>query len=74
MSHLVTLPQDTLSRIDDAISRFAQTLKSLRQIPKQGEDGVRVDGIEHELVLALAKRLQSLRDDVAGGESGKTRR
>lgn len=54
-----------LSRIDDAITRFEQALKAVRQIPKQGQDGVRVDGIEHELI-ALAKRLQSWRDDVAG--------
>jgi hypothetical protein len=61
----VTPSQDTLSRIDDAITRFEQALKAVRQIPKQGQDGVKVDGIEHELV-ALAERLQSLRDDVAG--------
>jgi hypothetical protein len=60
----VTPPQETLNRIDDAIARFGQALKALRQIPKEGH-AVTVDGIEHELV-ALAKRLQSLRDEVAG--------
>jgi hypothetical protein len=61
----VTPPQDRLSRIDDAIARFEQALKAVRQIPKRGQEGVTVDGIEHELI-ALAERLQSLRDDVAG--------
>jgi hypothetical protein len=61
----VTPDQDTLSRIDKAIARFDQALEALRQIPKQGEDGVKVNGIEHEL-MAIAKRLQSLRDEVAG--------
>jgi hypothetical protein len=60
----VTPAQDTLSRIDKAIARFDQALEALRQIPKQGEDGVKVNGIEHEL-KAIAKRLQSLRDEVA---------
>ena len=60
----MTRPQDTLSRIDDAIARFEEALGTLRQIPKEGH-GVTVNGIEHEL-LALAKRLQSLRDEVAG--------
>jgi hypothetical protein len=62
----VTPTQDTLSRIDKAIARFDQALEALRQIPKQGEDGIKVNGIEHELT-AIAKRLQSLRDEVAGG-------
>jgi hypothetical protein len=61
----VTPPQDTLSRIDDAIARFDQALEAVRQIPKQGPEGVAVDGIEHEL-MGLAERLRSLRDDVAG--------
>jgi hypothetical protein len=61
----VTPAQDTLSRIDDAIQRFDQALEALRQIPKQAHEGVAVNGIEHEL-MALAKRLQSLRDEVAG--------
>jgi hypothetical protein len=61
----VTPAQDMLSRIDKAIARFDQALEALRQIPKQGEDGVKVNGIEHEL-MAIAKRLQSLRDEVAG--------
>jgi hypothetical protein len=61
----VTLPQDTLSRIDDAIARFDRALEAVRQIPTQGEEGVKVNGIEHEL-MAIAQRLQSLRDDIAG--------
>ena len=61
----MTPAQDMLSRIDKAIARFDQALEALRQIPKQGEDGVKVNGIEHELT-AIAKRLQSLRDEVAG--------
>ena len=61
----MTPSQETLNRIDDAIARFEQALKAVRQIPKRGQDGVTVDGIEHELI-ALAKRLQSLRDEVAG--------
>ncbi len=67
----MTPTQDTLSRIDKAIARFDQALEALRQIPQQGEDGVKVNGIEHELT-AIAKRLQSLRDEVAGkGDRGK---
>jgi hypothetical protein len=67
----VTPAQDTLNRIDKAIARFDQALEALRQIPKQGEDGVKVNGIEHEL-MAIAKRLQSLRDEVAGeGDRGE---
>jgi hypothetical protein len=67
----VTPAQDMLSRIDKAIARFDQALEALRQIPKQGEDGVKVNGIEHEL-MAIAKRLQSLRDEVAGeGDPGQ---
>ena len=61
----MTPSQETLNRIDDAIARFEQALKAVRQIPKRGQDGVTVNGIEHELI-ALAKRLQSLRDEVAG--------
>jgi hypothetical protein len=61
----VTPPRDTLSRIDDAVARFEKALEAVRQIPKRGQHGVAVDGIEHELI-ALAERLQSLRDDVAG--------
>ena len=60
----MTRPRSTLRRIDDAIARFEEALDALRQIPKEGH-GVTVEGIEHELV-ALAKRLQSLRDEVAG--------
>ena len=61
----MTPPDDILSRIDEAIARLEQALEAVRQIPKQGQDGVRVDGIEHEL-MAIAERLQSLRDDIAG--------
>ena len=60
----MTRPRSTLRRIDDAIARFEEALDALRQIPREGHR-VTVDGIEHELV-ALAKRLQSLRDEVAG--------
>ena len=61
----MTPPRDTLSRIDEAIARLEQALGAVRQIPKQGQDGVKVDGIEHEL-MAAAERLHSLRDDTAG--------
>jgi hypothetical protein len=61
----VTPPDDILSRVDEAIARLEQALEVVRQIPKQGQDGVRVDGIEHEL-MAVTERLQSLRDDIAG--------
>ena len=63
----MTPPDDILSRVDEAIARLEQALEAVRQIPKQGQDGVRVDGIEHEL-MAVAERLQSLRDDIAGGD------
>jgi hypothetical protein len=62
----VTPPDDTLSRIDEAIARLDKALEAVRQIPKEGQDGVKVDGIEHEL-MAIAERLQSLRDDMTGG-------
>ena len=61
----MTPPDDTLSRIDEAIARFDNALEAVREIPKQGQDGVRVDGIEHEL-MAIAERLRSLRNDMAG--------
>jgi hypothetical protein len=61
----VTPPDDILSRIDEAIARLEQALEAVKQIPKQGQDGVRVDGIEHEL-MAVTERMQSLRDDIAG--------
>jgi hypothetical protein len=61
----VTPPDDILSRIDEAIARLEQALEAVKQIPKQGQDGVRVDGIEHEL-MAVTERLQSLRHDIAG--------
>ena len=57
--------QDTLGPVDAAIARFDQALEALGQIPKTGELSVTVDGIEHEL-RALAERLRSLRNDVAG--------
>ena len=60
----MTAAQEMLSRIDDAIARFEQALEAVRQIPKD-DHGVTVDGIEHEL-MAIAERLQSLRDEVAG--------
>jgi hypothetical protein len=67
----MTPAQDTLRRIDKTIARFDQALEALREIPKQGADGVKVNGIEHEL-MAIAKRLQSLRDEVAGdGDRGE---
>jgi hypothetical protein len=61
----VTPPKETASRFDEAIGCFERAVEALRQIPRGGDAGVRVDGIEHGL-LALAERLQSLRDDVAG--------
>ncbi len=67
----MTPAQDTLTHIDKAIARFDQALEALRQIPKQGQLGAAVNGIEHEL-MAIAKRLQSLRDEVAGeGDRGE---
>ena len=59
----MTPDQETLRRIDDAIARFEQALKAVRQIPKDGH-GITVNGLEHEL-SALGKRLQALRDEVA---------
>ena len=61
----MTQSRETLSRIDGAITSLEQALEAVQQIPKQGEDGVRIDGIEHGL-MSLAERLQSLRNDVAG--------
>jgi hypothetical protein len=54
-----------LRLIDDAIARFEQALEAVRQIPTEGEQGVKLDGIEHEL-LAATERLRSLRDEAAG--------
>ena len=66
----MTAAEEMLSRIDDAIARFERALAAVQQIPKDGH-GVTVDGIEHELV-AIAERLQSLRDEVAGnGDRGE---
>jgi len=67
----VTSARDTLRRIDVAIERFDQALEAVRQIPKRDLDGVKVDGIEHEL-MAAAERLRSLRDEAAGeGDGGE---
>jgi hypothetical protein len=67
----VTAARATLHRIDVAIERFDQALEAVRQIPKRDLDGVKVDGIEHEL-LAVAERLRSLRDEAAGkGDGGE---
>jgi hypothetical protein len=67
----MTRSPNTLRLIDDAIARFDQALEAVRQIPKEGEEGVTVDGIEHELI-ATAERLRSLRDEVAGkGDGGE---
>ena len=61
----MTGSRETLRRIDDAIARFDQALEAVRQIPKRDLDGVKVDGIEHEL-MAAAERLKALRDEAAG--------
>jgi len=66
----VTPDQETLRRIDDAIARFEQALKAVRQIPKDGH-GITVNGLEHELI-ALANRLQTLRDEMAGGNRAES--
>jgi hypothetical protein len=67
----MTRPRSTLNRIDEAIALFEQTLEAVRQIPKEGQQGVKLDGIEHELTAA-AERLQSLRDDVVSeGDGGE---
>jgi hypothetical protein len=67
----VTAARDTLRRIDVAVERFDQALEAVRQIPKRDLDGVKVGGIEHEL-LAVAERLRSLRDEAAGkGDGGE---
>jgi hypothetical protein len=66
----VTPDQEMLRRIDDAIARFDQALKAVRQIPKDSH-GITVNGLEHELI-ALATRLQTLRDEVAGGNRAES--
>jgi hypothetical protein len=66
----VTPDQEMLRRIDDAIARFDQALKAVRQIPKDSH-GITVNGLEHEL-MALATRLQTLRDEVAGGNRAES--
>jgi hypothetical protein len=45
-------PPHTLSRNDEATARLEQALGAIRQVPKQGQDGVKVDGIEHELMTS----------------------
>jgi hypothetical protein len=60
----MTRTRDTLGRFDDAIARFEQALKALRQIPKDSH-GIALNGIEHELI-PLVERLRSLRDELTG--------
>jgi hypothetical protein len=60
----MTRSPSTRRLIDDAIARFEQALEAVRQIPMEGEQGVKLDGIEHEL-KAATERLRSLREDVA---------
>jgi hypothetical protein len=60
----MTRTRDTLSRIDDAIARFEQALKALRQIPRDSH-GIALNGIEHELI-PLLERLRTLREEVTG--------
>jgi hypothetical protein len=66
----MTRSPSTRRLIDDAIARFEQALEAVRQIPKEGEQGVKLDGIEHEL-MAATERLRSLREEVAEGDGGK---
>jgi hypothetical protein len=65
----MTRSPSTRRLIDDAIARFEQALEAVRQVPKEGEQGVKLDGIEHEL-MAATERLQSLREEVAEGDGG----
>ncbi len=65
----MTRPRGKLRLIDDATERFEQALEAVRQIPKEGEQGVKLDGIEHEL-MAVTERLQSLREEMAEGDGG----
>ena len=65
----MTRHRDTLRHIDDAIARIEQALEAVRQIPKEGEQGVKLDGIEHELMV-VTERLQSLREEMAEGDGG----
>ena len=64
----MTLPRDTLDRIDAAIAHVDQALEALRQIPNEGRWAVAVDGIEHELG-ELAPRLRALRYQVAADDN-----
>ena len=61
----MTRSPSTRRLIDDTIARFEQALEAVRQIPMEGEQGVKLDGIEPEL-MAATERLHSLRDEVAG--------
>jgi hypothetical protein len=65
----MTRSPSTRRLIDDAIARFEQALEAVRQIPMEGEQGVKLDGIKHEL-MAATERLQSLREEVAEGDGG----
>ena len=67
----MTRPPNTRRLIDDAVARFEEALEAVRQIPKEGEQGVKLDGIEHEL-MAATERLRAPRDEAAGkGDGGK---
>ena len=65
----MTRPRGKLRLIDDATERFEQALEAVQQIPKEGEQGVKLDGIEHELMV-VTERLQSLREEMAEGDGG----
>jgi Zn-dependent M32 family carboxypeptidase len=56
--------KDTLNLIEDAFAHVSQALDALREILKNHEQSVTVDGIEHEL-HGLEERLRSLCNDVA---------
>ena len=60
----MTQPPELLGPIDTALTHVELAVEALGQIPKQGEEAVAVDGLEHEL-RALVERLHCLRDDVA---------
>lgn len=61
----MTRSPSTRRLIDDAIARFEQALEAMQQIPKEGEQGVKLDGIQHELIAAT-ERLRALREEAAG--------
>jgi hypothetical protein len=62
----VTQPngEHTLASIDRALEHVGQALAALGRGPKRGEEGVRVDGLEHELG-ELEARLRAFRDELA---------